>query len=75
MSNDKYDVMVELVQEDEPLFVLRGKDKFALEALSWYYGACYLGGASLDFLASVRGQVARFETWAIEHEGLMKVPD
>lgn len=66
------------IPEEEPIFILRGKDKFALQTIDYY-------GHSIDiavrrpelqpFLQDVDNCAAEFQMFAAEHSDRMKVPD
>ena len=70
---------------DEPLFLLRGQDKAATEAIGnvietpessrSYLQACRAVGAHNDHLAAVNSASAEFETWQQQNPDRVKVPD
>ena len=70
---------------DEPLFLLRGQDRAATEAIGnlieepelsrSYLQACRAHGASNDHIAAVHSASAAFEIWQEEHPDRVKAPD
>ncbi len=59
-----------LIPEDEPVFLLRGQDKFAANALRAYALIAETGGASKDIWESVREQAELMDAWPVK-----KMPD
>lgn len=59
------------VPEDEPLFVLRGKDKNAALALAYYKKLC----ADANHQMAVNIRLHEFVDFAHEHPDRMKEPD
>ncbi|MBP8981472.1 MAG: hypothetical protein KBG19_00375 [Bacteroidales bacterium] len=49
MRKDQKKIVHDALINDEPVFVLRGKDSCALEALAAYYTACTKAGCSVKF--------------------------
>lgn len=60
-------------ENEEPVFVLRGKDKFAVKAIQAYYEAVKSGGAADDFVNEIDEIKMDFE--AFSHECETKIPD
>jgi len=61
----------EFPREDEPVFVLRGKDVLALETLRHYCEQARRFGCSGDFLRETSSAVDRFAEWG----GHRRLPD
>jgi hypothetical protein len=59
------------IPEDEPVFIFRPKDGFAVEALNHYWALCRDGGASEEFLDSLEYAVHQIDRWTDE----VKIPD
>jgi hypothetical protein len=59
------------IPEDEPVFMLRGRDVHALDTLWPYLDACP-PGPQRD---AIRASIVRFERFAKEHPDRMKEPD
>lgn len=55
------------VQEDEPVFMLRGSDPSAPFALLAYASASQRAGASVEFVASIKREAMRFYSWQDTH--------
>lgn len=62
-------------EDDEPVFVIRGKDKLAPEGIMAYEQEADGGGASEEFLAAVREEAVRAEVWQADHPDKVKMPD
>lgn len=61
---------------DEPVFLLRGKDRTALAALHALLDHLQTAeGVSDDYYTAVHGKAAEFVLFAMEHPDRMKVPD
>lgn len=68
-----YKIVKDCIENEEPVFVLRGKDKFALQAIQAYYEAVYCGGATDDFVNEIAQIKMDFEAYA--NESTVKIPD
>ena len=64
----------ELIPEDEPVFLLRGQDKFAPAVVGfWANLAGEHMGASKDIVIAAREQAERIREWQKTHK--VKLPD
>lgn len=61
--------------EDEPVFIIRAKDKASIPALLGYAEAAYHAGASAEFVQDVIASVRRFEAWQEKNGDIVKTPD
>ena len=61
--------------DDEPAFVLRGRDKLAADAILGYAAACREAGCPEEHLTQVHEAVSRFDRFAEQHPDRMKLPD
>lgn len=68
-----YKIVKDCVENDEPVFVLRGKDKFALKAIKAYYKAVKDGGASYEFVDEINEIKKDFK--AFSRDKNTKIPD
>jgi hypothetical protein len=60
MRKDQKKIVHDALVNDEPVFVLRGKDTCALEALTAYYGACSRVGCTTKFQEEVMECINEF---------------
>jgi hypothetical protein len=60
------------VPENEPLFILRGRDKVALSTISHYIGECKANGVPDDRIDSLIQLEKQFEDFADSHR--TKIP-
>ncbi len=64
----------EPIPEDEPVFILRARDRLALEVLEYYRNICEQDGC-IDFqLDGIGINIQRFDAFAREHPERMKQP-
>lgn len=61
--------------EDEPVFVIRARDRASVATLMDYRNNACQEGAESKMLASVDTTIEQFEQWQSENHGLIKVPD
>lgn len=61
--------------EDEPIFVIRGKDKAALRTIIYYYDAAITEGAGDEHLENVTKAITEFRMFAEENPQRIKIPD
>lgn len=61
------------IGQDEPLFILRAQDRFALKLLKVYRYFCELGGSPQNHLDTLDETALRFHEWQAEHP--VKTPD
>jgi hypothetical protein len=59
-----------IIPEDEPVFLLRGQDKFAWQVVSLYADLAQRGGASPELVASCREHAQKMKEWQTK-----KIPD
>lgn len=64
----------EAIPEDEPVFVLRARDMFALSALEYYTGVCRGAGCTAYQLDGMARQIRRFKEFAAQHPERIKEP-
>jgi hypothetical protein len=64
----------ERVPDDEPLFILRGRDNASCDAIGSYIEAMYDAGTPEDRIEQVNAVLDRFRTFAVEHQDRMKIP-
>jgi hypothetical protein len=64
----------EVIPEDEPLFLFRGRDPFAMRALVLYLAECGAGGCNDLHQAGITQALQKFGTFAREHSERMKQP-
>ncbi len=68
-----YTILKNCIEDEEPVFVLRGKDKFALQAIQAYHEAVKNGGATSDFVNEINEIKMDYEAFA--NESVVKIPD
>jgi len=61
----------EAIPADEPVFILRGKDCHAIEALNQYRDLCL----SDEHIEAIEQRIKGFEDFAAKNPGRMKEPD
>jgi|ERR1017187_9350667 hypothetical protein len=64
----------ESIPEDEPLFLLRGRDGLALGRLEQYRAACVEAGCNELHIAGVNQVLSKFRKFREEHPERMKQP-
>jgi hypothetical protein len=60
---------------DEPVFVLRARDKVALQCLFMYKQGALAAGAGPEIERGMAREFTRFNEWRQAHPELVKVPD
>lgn len=63
------DIHVPNVGEDEPVFILRGKDKLAVAAMQMYQALARSHASPV--VDGMEAEIQRFEAW----DGLKEIPD
>jgi hypothetical protein len=63
------------IPDDEPLFILRGRDCVAVDALYAYQRLAEQNGADLDHLDAITLAIHRFDRFRREHPARIKRPD
>ena len=53
----------QFVPDDEPIFILRGRDAIAVEALEYYTSLCHVAGVPEDRLTALDNVVDRFRAY------------
>lgn len=61
--------------DDEPVFIIRGRDRSAVDAIRAYGSSASFEGASSEFVDTVRQRALEFQAWQDDHDELLKVPD
>ena len=61
----------ETIPDDEPVFILRARDRWAIDALLHYQGLC----EDRDHRVAVERIIEEFDRFADENSGRMKEPD
>jgi hypothetical protein len=64
----------EIIPEDEPLFVLRGRDKLALKTLRYYFALCQAENCTFQHLNGLRDILRSFNEFVNQHADRMKEP-
>lgn len=64
----------EWVPDDEPLFLIRARDRNALAMLRYYELICGQDNCSSSYMRRIRERIEAFERYAREHEDLMRQP-
>lgn len=64
----------EVLPQDEPLFLIRGRDRLALAALLAYRDLSTRDGCNDFHFESIDREIARFEKFAQDHPERMKQP-
>jgi hypothetical protein len=54
----------QFVPDDEPLFILRGRDAVAADAIEYYISLCHIAGTPEDRLSALDAVVAQFKAYA-----------
>lgn len=61
----------EEIPEDEPVFILRGKDIHAVKTLQSYLSLC----GNPEHKLAIESRIGEFESFAAQNPGRMKEPD
>lgn len=61
--------------EDEPLFVLRGQDQLAPQAVHNYSSICAANAVDPEQQAAVHTALANFKVWQRDNPNSVKLPD
>lgn len=61
--------------DNEPIFIIRGRDALAISVIQQYKIMCELGGSPQEHIDSIEKVVDFFESWQELNEDLTKVPD
>ena len=61
------------IPPDEPCWVFRARDAFALPAIGWYRDLAETRGMPAEFLAEIGAHMDRIRAWQEKHG--VKVPD
>ncbi|MEO6068112.1 MAG: hypothetical protein ABIQ41_09055 [Gemmatimonadales bacterium] len=75
--HEKHDEVKALlgIPQDEPIFILRGQDRAAMETVDDYLLNVQDEGASVEFEAGVEKALANFTHFRATHPARMKTPD
>jgi hypothetical protein len=60
---------------DEPVFVIRGQDVCAFQAVLAYRDIAFQKGASEELVSAVNDVAEGIQIWQTEHSDLVKIPD
>jgi hypothetical protein len=63
------------IPDDEPVFIIRGKDEAAPEAVHAYGDEATNIGASDEFVESVHKRAHEIHQWQLANGDLVKIPD
>lgn len=63
------------IPDDEPVFIIRGQDKAAVDAIISYGDHAGVQGATNEFCDSVTRRSDEFAEWQESHLDAVKVPD
>jgi hypothetical protein len=74
---DKYPAVKAMldIPDDEPIFILRGKDKLAFQTIMNYQSMAVSRRCPEAFIGDLDKVLERFEEWQDQHSELMKLPD
>lgn len=77
MAQDRKYGAVEIpgIPDDEPVFIIRAKDKCSPRAIRRYAEEAEGVGASAELLADVEQVAQIFDRWQADWEPIVKVPD
>lgn len=64
-----------IVPDDEPLFILRGRDLAALPTLHDYKANAYDAGATDEHLSAINKRIEVFRQFFEQKEDRLKIPD
>jgi hypothetical protein len=64
----------EAIPADEPVFMLRGRDATALQALHSYAKLCQMAGCNQLHLDGIDQTINKFTAFAVDHPERMKQP-
>lgn len=73
MRKDQARILKECLNNDEPVFVLRGRDACAIPALNAYLLQCIKSGCSVEFLKDLKEIIDEFNIH--HHTEMTKIPD
>lgn len=65
---------VELIPRDEPVFLFRARDKFALATLQYYCERCAIDGCTDEHMEGIHEAAEAFAEFAEKHPERMKQP-
>jgi len=68
----KFDI--EGIGENEPIFILRGRDLASTVAILAYYEICAIAGSPKSHLENIMVNVEYFNKWQAENESAMQIP-
>jgi hypothetical protein len=63
------------IPEDEPIFIIRGKDKLATESVDDYLALAAARGCNSTFLKDLESVVSDFERFQARNPDVVKLPD
>lgn len=62
------------IPDDEPVFIIRGRDKLALAIIGYYMGLSETLGSPEQRLSELNKVLVKFQSYADAHSEKMKVP-
>lgn len=63
------------LEGDEPVFIIRAKDKTSIQALLQYATSAHAAGSSVEFVRDVIASAVRFDDWQKKYPDVVKIPD
>lgn len=63
------------IPDDEPVFMVRARDKLSLDIIGYYMFRSIQAGSSRGHLQMVMGAIEEFRFWQEQHPEDMKTPD
>lgn len=73
MRKDQARIVQKCLNDDEPVFALRGQDKCALPALVRYFDECVVNGCKQEFLDDLLDIIEEFKVH--QESEITKIPD
>lgn len=73
-AGDVFKANGEVIPSEEPIFILRGRDKVALDLLKEYHRRCLQTGCNTWQLEGVERAIGAFRTFSRIHQDRMKEP-
>lgn len=68
------DMEAQEVPQDEPIFVIRARDRLSLPALTYYKQLCAMDNCTKFHMDAMQAAIESFEDWQEMNEGKMKQP-
>ena len=64
----------EAIPDDEPIFILRGRDRLSLRTVAYYLTQSSLDGCTMYHIDGIHEAIQKFRDFQIKHSELMKQP-